>query len=104
MEISGALWAATLVYLVSSKPARDSDSKLQMITQRDTDRDTESIAEYTMSLGHRQEQVGADQKASFLLVRGAAMQAVKEESHQQSYPVVNSLSYKSGQGDKIYPL
>lgn len=101
MEISGALWAATLVYLVSSKPARDSDSKLQMITQRDTDRDTESIAEYTMSLGHRQEQVGADQKASFLLVRGAAMQ---EESHQQSYPVVNSLSYKSGQGDKIYPL
>lgn len=74
-----------------------------MIPQRDTDRDTESIAEYMMSVGHRQKQAGADQKASFLLARGAAMQAVKEECHQQSYPVVNSLSYKSGQCDKIYP-
>lgn len=62
--------------------ARDSDSKLKMITQRDTDKDTESIVEYTMSLGHRQKQAGADQKASFLLVLGAALQAVKEESHQ----------------------
>lgn len=31
------------------------------------------------------------------------MQTIKENGHRQSYPVVNSLSYKSDQHGKICP-